>query len=115
MVNPDSLCAKAVKAKYYPQGLILDIVFPLSASLPWQAIMHRLELVKLGVIWIVGDGSNINIWRDNWLPRKSGLKILERKSRTRNKWVSDLFLSGPRNWDQNLVKHVFYPHDAERS
>ena len=75
VVNPDSLCAKVVKAKYYPQGLILDIVFPLSASLPWQALMHGLELLKLGVIWIVRDGSNINIWRDNWLPRYPGLKL----------------------------------------
>ena len=115
VVNPDSLCAKAVKAKYYPQGLILDIVFPLSASLPWQALMHGLELLKLGVIWVVRDGSNINIWRDNWLPRHSGLKITARKSRTRMKWVSDLILTGPKGWDENLVRHLFYPHDAEET
>ena len=57
VVNPDSLCAKMVKAKYYPQGHILDTVFPQSASLPWQGIMHGLEFLKLGVIWRVGDGS----------------------------------------------------------
>ena len=71
-----SLCAKMMKAKYYPQGHILDTVFPQSASLPWQGILHGLDLLKSGVIWRVCDGSNINIWRDNWLPRKSGLKIL---------------------------------------
>jgi hypothetical protein len=27
--------------------------------------------------------------------------------------VSDWILSGPRTWDENLVRHLFYPHDAE--
>ena len=61
LVYPDSLCAKLMKAKYYPQGHILDTVFPQSASLTWQGIMHGLELLKNGVIWQVGDGSSINI------------------------------------------------------
>ena len=65
LVHPDSLCAKLMKAKYYPHGHILDTVFPQSASVTWQGIMHGLELLKNGVIWRVGDGSSINIWRDN--------------------------------------------------
>ena len=40
VVNPESLCAKVIKAKYYPQGHILDTVFPQSASLTWQGILH---------------------------------------------------------------------------
>ena len=28
LVHPDSLCAKLMKAKYYPHGHILDTVFP---------------------------------------------------------------------------------------
>ena len=112
VVNPESLCAKVMKAKYYPQGHILDTVFPQSASLPSQGILHGLDLLKLGVIWRVCDGSNINICRDNWLPRISGLKVTA-KNRTRIKWVSALILSGPRRWDQNLVRHLFYPYDAE--
>ena len=81
--------------------------------LPWQGILHGLDLLKSGVIWRVCDESNINIWRDNWLPRISGLKVTAKKNRTRIKWVSDFILSGPRRWDENLVRHLFYPHDAE--
>ena len=29
------------------------------------------------------------------------------------KWVSDLFLSGRKAWDENLIEYLFYPHDAE--
>ena len=59
------------------------------------------------------DGTSINIWRDNWIPRESGLQICEKKNRTRIKWVSELFLSGSRSWDENLIRHLFYIHDAE--
>ena len=113
LVHPDSLCAKLMKAKYYPHGHILDTVFPQSASVTWQGIMHGLELLKNGVIWRVGDGSSINIWRDNWLPRNTGLKISAKRHNTRLRWVSDLFLSGRKVWDENLIKYLFYPHDAE--
>ena len=55
----------------------------------------------------------LNIWRDNFLPRFSGLEIMARKSRMRMKWVSDLILTGRKRWDENLVRHLFCPHNAE--
>ena len=90
-VFPDSLCAKVLKAKYYPNGHLIDTVFPQATSLTWQGIMHGLDLLKKGIIWRVVDGSSINIWRDNWIPRDSGLRISAKKNRTRIKWVSELF------------------------
>ena len=111
--HPDSLCAKLIKEKYYPQGHILDTVFPHASSVTWQGISHGLELLKKGVIWRVCDGSSINIWRDNWIPRRHGLKISARRHNTRLKLVSDLFMSGRKCWDENLIKYLFYPHDAE--
>ena len=79
LIFPDSLCAKVMKAKYYPHGHLLDTVFPQVTSTTWQGIMHGLELLKKGVIWRIRDGANINIWRDNWLPRDSGLQISTKK------------------------------------
>ena len=49
VVYPDSLCAKLMKAKYCPQGHILDTVFPHATSVTWQCIAHGLELLK-GII-----------------------------------------------------------------
>ena len=46
LVFPDSLCAKVMKAKYYPHGHLLDTVFPQVTSTTWQGIMHGLELLK---------------------------------------------------------------------
>ena len=46
LVNPDSLCAKVLKAKYYPNGHILDTDFPQATSVNWQGIVHGLDLLK---------------------------------------------------------------------
>jgi hypothetical protein len=56
---PKSLCAKLLKAKYYPRGCLVDTGFYSNASGTWQAVMHGLELLKQGIIWRVGNGSQI--------------------------------------------------------
>lgn len=61
LINPDSLCARLMKAKYYLNGNLLDTVFPQNTSVSWQGIMHGLELLKKGAIWRVVDGTSINI------------------------------------------------------
>ena len=61
LVNPDSLCAKVLKAKYYPNGHILDTAFPQATSMNWQGIVHGLDLLKKEVIWRGVDGKNVNI------------------------------------------------------
>jgi hypothetical protein len=49
--HPESLCARLLKAKYYPAGELLDTVFPKNASPCWQGITFGVELLKQGMIW----------------------------------------------------------------
>ena len=86
---PESLCAKLMKAKYFPNGDLLDTAFP-SQSPTWKAIMHGLDLLKIGVIWRVADGTKIKIWRHRWVPRMWSLQPIGRKRPCRLKWVSQL-------------------------
>ena len=53
--NPDSLCARVLKSKYYPNGKLLETVFASDSSPVWRAIEFGLELLKKGLIWRVGD------------------------------------------------------------
>jgi hypothetical protein len=48
--RPDSLCARVLKTKYYPNGNLLDTSFPIDQSPTWRAIVHGLELLKKGTI-----------------------------------------------------------------
>jgi hypothetical protein len=49
---PESLCARVLKAKYYPAGNLLDTAFIQNTSQSWQGVMHGLELLKKGAIWL---------------------------------------------------------------
>ena len=69
LTRPDSLCARLLKSKYYPNGKLEDTVFPGNASSIWTAVGHGLDLLKKGLIWRVGDGKSIRMWRDSWIPR----------------------------------------------
>ena len=43
LLYPDSLCAKLLKAKYYPRGNLLPTVFGGNISQTWRSIMYGLE------------------------------------------------------------------------
>jgi hypothetical protein len=58
---PNSLCAHVLRAKYYPQGNLLDTVFSGNPSPTWSAIDYGLDLLKEGIIWRIGDGRSVRI------------------------------------------------------
>ena len=110
---PDSLCAKLMKAKYYPNGDLLDTAFPLQSSSTWKAIMHGLDLLKKGVIWRVADGTKIKIWRHHWLPRAWFLSTIGSKRPCRLKWVSQLIRDGSREWNEEILERFFHRNDID--
>jgi hypothetical protein len=62
---PDSLCARVLKAKYYPNGELTDTTFIRNASPCWQGITHGLDLLKKGMVWRIENEKKVRIWRDN--------------------------------------------------
>ena len=66
--NPDSLCATILRAKYYPNGDLLNATLKKKASYTWQSIMGGVETLQLGYIWRIGNGHKVKIWYDAWLP-----------------------------------------------
>jgi hypothetical protein len=111
--KPESLCARLLKSIYFPRGNLLDTVFRQDASPSWQGIEHGLELLKEGIIYRAGDGRDINMWRDNWIPRDYNLKVTPRKTNTRIRRVSQLLRPGSNIWNKDLVNKVCYSHDAD--
>ena len=83
------VCGRLLRAKYYPNGNLLDIVFIGNSSAVWKGTEHGLELVKKGIIWRVGDGSSIRTWRDPWIPRGHNFRPVTPKGNCRFNHVSD--------------------------
>jgi hypothetical protein len=51
----DRLCARLLKAKYYTNGDIVDMIFPSDTSPTWKGVEYGLELVKKGIVWRIGS------------------------------------------------------------
>ena len=66
--NPDSLCARVLKAKYYPNCNLLKAGPKKGLPCTWQSIVAGLCTFRRGHIWRVGSGEMINIWEDHWIP-----------------------------------------------
>lgn len=111
--NPESLCARVLKSKYYPKGDILDTIFFTDASPAWRGIEFGLELLKEGLIWRVGNGRRIHISRDQWIPHKTGLRMAEFIRRSRLRWVNQLIHPDTNTWNTNLVRNIFHPFDVD--
>lgn len=76
---PDSLYTRILKAKYCPNGHLLDTVFCNVASPMWRAVERSLELLKKGVIWRVGNGRSIKIGEISGSQEKPHYHRLERR------------------------------------
>lgn len=48
--HPESLCLKVLKAKYYPNSLVLEARQRSGMPYTWLSILHGIELVKKRMI-----------------------------------------------------------------
>jgi hypothetical protein len=108
---PNTLCAQVLKAKYFPNGVLVDTVFSGNRSPTWTAIEFGLELLKKGVIWRVGNGTQIRVWRDPWIPRDGNHHPRSAQGQYWLCWVTD-FLNPDGSWNRNLVQQHFEPEEA---
>lgn len=61
----------------------------------------------------MGDGQNIDIWQHRWLPSEGGGGVISPQLDPSLWVVSNLFLPGSTNWNENLIDQHFYPWEAE--
>jgi len=114
LCEPDSLCARVLRAKYYPDGKFLQAKRKSGSSYTWQSVLAGLECFKQGYIWRVGDGSQINIWHDHWIPNSHNMKVFAQRGNTLVSTVDELISPIDGQWDVQLIRSLFWPTDANR-
>ena len=67
MTNPNSLCARVLKGRYFPDCEFQLATVPKAAPATWRAIVAGREALDAGLIKRVGTGSTISIWEDRWI------------------------------------------------
>lgn len=74
--NTDSLYYEVFKAKYFPNGSIVDEDVKGGGSYAWQSIFKERKVINLGSIWWIGDGKKVKIRGDKWLPDLTSSKVI---------------------------------------
>ncbi|XP_024178198.1 uncharacterized protein LOC112184155 [Rosa chinensis] len=66
--RPDSLLAQVLKARYFPQTDFMQAELHKGASFTWRSILKGRDLLRKGLRFQVGNGENISVWNDPWVP-----------------------------------------------
>ena len=63
----NSLLFKVFSTKYFPTGSVLEAKSK-KGSFAWQSILKARHVIEKGMLWRVGDGSQILVFKDSWIP-----------------------------------------------
>lgn len=109
----DSSLSQILFAQYFSRSSILQAHCPARGSFTWRNIHHGRDLLADGLIWRLGDGSHVDIWESNWIPRASAQRPLGRKCETTVKKVSELLNGEGTGWDTQKLDWIFHGADSE--
>ena len=112
--NPDSVCARILKAKYFPNTDLLHAGPKNGSSFTWQSIIAGLPTFKRGYIWRIGSGEKVDIWSDPWIPASPDRKVITPRGHTLLVNVVELIDPVTTQWDEQLIREIFYLVDANR-
>jgi hypothetical protein len=112
MVNPESLCARVLKGKYFHNSDFMAATKKKNASHTWRAILTGRTVLQMGCIRLIGDGQSTNIWRDKWFPGGVGMQPVCRMDGAIAKQVRELLSEDGRSWDEDALSQNLVPLDA---
>lgn len=113
LTNPESLCARVLRGKYYNGKDFMTATRRRGSSHTWRAILFGREALELGLIKRVGDGESIKIWDDPWIPANYNYKTLVKLPHAAVNRVNELLDEDNRTWDEECVRTNFAVIDAE--
>ena len=109
-----SLFYRVFKAKIFPNSSIMEAANPSSASYAWRSILRGREVIKRGAVWRIGDGRSVDIWEDNWLPRKHSSRVLSpRLEALIGTKVSSLIDSVQKLWKTEVMENMLLSFEVE--
>lgn len=59
---------RILKTRYFKHKDIMDAKMVFNSSYIWQSITWIRDLIVKGLLWRVGDGRNIYVSKDAWIP-----------------------------------------------
>ena len=104
ITNPNLLCARGMKGRYFPDGEFMDAAVPRSSSAMWRAIVAGREALQTGLVKWVGRGSSISVWEDKWIPSTVTMSPMLRPAGATVQIVDELIDTDSWSWRRDVVR-----------
>ncbi|XP_062152877.1 uncharacterized protein LOC133861169 [Alnus glutinosa] len=111
---PTTLVARVFKEKYFRDGDFLSSNLGNRPSYAWRSTWGSKPLLNEGLLWRIGDGSNIKILGDKWIPTTYSHEIQVHSQEIQTtSTVSELINMETNWWNIFLIEYLFQPDIAE--
>lgn len=115
MRNDDSLWIKLLCSKYLKGKDWRSAKEGPHQSWVWRSILKALPLLSWGSCFLVGDGQDIRVWDDPWIPSIPNFKPspLSAPSESSSMLVKELIDEDTGRWDRCKVRRLCHLDSAE--
>jgi hypothetical protein len=73
------------------------------------------EVMELGARWVIGDGKQVKIWSDSWLPEQSKLKVWSTPlNEVTDAKVCSLIDTDLKMWKKYVIINTFNEYEAQQ-
>jgi len=70
----ESLLARVFKSRYYARSSFMEATTGFQPRYAWRSMLQAREVVEGGARWRIGNGFNVKIWKDSWIPNNGSFK-----------------------------------------
>ncbi|KAH9685373.1 reverse transcriptase domain-containing protein [Citrus sinensis] len=109
---PNSSMARVMKARYYKNYTFWNAKVGSNPSFIWRSILWGSQVIKKGVRWRIGDGKNVLVYKDNWIPRLATFQPISPKTLPPETVVADL-INSENKWRADKLEQHFMKEDIE--
>jgi hypothetical protein len=114
MNNPDSLLARVLKARYFPNSSLFNADLGYNPSYSWKSLWLSMEVLKKGCRWLFGEGNKVKVMGEPWLRGREGRWMNSPQSEEiYNLYVNQLMVEGEKRWDIDKIQSLFPSEEAK--
>ena len=74
--NPNSLCHRVFKARFFSMYSILEAQDSITGSYAWKSIINARNVIRKGMVWHIGTRDAMRIQEDKWLPGQANRVVI---------------------------------------